>query len=158
MRFLYNFLAYLLLLPYTVYWLVRALLNSAYRPKLGQRFGIGHPRLRQSIWIHAVSVGEVVAAAPLVRALRRRYPALPLLVTTVTPTGAARVRMLFRDDVYHSYIPFETPLSVNAFYLAPTVVGPIECRVQLVREFHQNRSTATASCCHCSKKRCHMAS
>jgi len=117
-RFLYNFFAYLLLLPYTVYWLVRALLNSAYRPKLGQRFGIGHPGLRQSIWIHAVSVGEVVAAAPLVRALRRRYPALPLLVTTVTPTGAARVRMLFGDDVYHSYIPFETPLSVNAFFAA----------------------------------------
>jgi 3-deoxy-D-manno-octulosonic-acid transferase len=115
-RFLYNLLAYLLLLPYAVYWLVRALVNKSYRHKLRQRFGAGYPQLGHSIWIHAVSVGEVVAAAPLVRALRRLYPELPMLVTTVTPTGAARVASLFGDDVHHAYIPFEMPVAVNAFF------------------------------------------
>ena len=116
MRFLYNILTYLMLLPYTVYWLVRALANKSYRSKLGQRFGTSYPLLDHCIWIHAVSVGEVVAAAPLVRALRRRHPQLPLLVTTVTPTGAARVASLFGNDVHHSYIPFEMPLAINRFF------------------------------------------
>ena len=116
MRFLYNILTYLLLLPYTVYWAVRALGNKSYRSKLGQRFGTSYPLLERCIWIHAVSVGEVEAAAPLVRSLRRRYPHLPLLVTTVTPTGAARVAAQFGDDVHHSYIPFEMPNAVNRFF------------------------------------------
>lgn len=118
MRFLYNVLIYVLMLPYTVYWLVRALANRQYRDKLGQRFGFGYPRLQQSIWIHAVSVGEVVAAAPLIRALQRKYPDNQLLVTTVTPTGAARVRALFGDSVHHAYIPFEMLYAVNRFFAA----------------------------------------
>ncbi len=116
MRFLYNVLTYFLLLPYTVYWLVRAVASKSYRNKLGQRFGTSYPKIDRCIWIHAVSVGEVVAASPLVRALRQRYPQLPLLVTTVTPTGAARVAALFGDDVYHCYIPFEMPVAINAFF------------------------------------------
>lgn len=117
MRFVYNLLTYLLLIPYTVYWTVRAALNASYRPKFAQRFGFRHPQLDECIWVHAVSVGEVVAAAPLVRALQERYD-LPLLVTTVTPTGAARVHSLFGDTVHHSYIPFEAPDSVNRFFAA----------------------------------------
>ena len=116
MRFLYNLLTYVLLLPYAAYWVVRAIVNSDYRHKLGQRFGMSYPQLERSIWIHAVSVGEVVAAAPLVRALRRLYPDVPLLVTTVTPTGAARVAAIFGDDVHHAYIPFEMPVAINAFF------------------------------------------
>lgn len=116
MRFLYNILTYLLLLPYAVYWSVRALANKSYRNKIGQRFGTSYPMLESCIWIHAVSVGEVVAAEPLVRSLRRRHPHLPLLVTTVTPTGAARVAALFGNDVHHSYIPFEMPVAVDRFF------------------------------------------
>jgi 3-deoxy-D-manno-octulosonic-acid transferase len=52
----------------------------------------------------------------------RLYPDLPLLVTTVTPTGAARVESLFGDDVHHAYIPFELPIAVNAFF---TSVNPL---------------------------------
>ena len=68
---------------------------------------MGYPKLENSIWVHAVSVGEVVAAAPLVRALERRYPDNPLIVTTITPTGASRVRALFGKTVHHAYLPFE---------------------------------------------------
>ena len=94
MRFLYNVLTYLLLIPFACYWLVRGIGNRSYLDRLGQRFGFGFPKLDDSIWVHAVSVGEVQAAVPLIRALQQRYPERRLLVTTVTPTGAARVKAI----------------------------------------------------------------
>ncbi len=118
MRVLYNLLIYLLQVPLAVYWMARAVLNRRYRDRIGQRFGFGYPELDRCIWIHAVSVGEVQAAAPLVRAIRRYFPRHPMLMTTVTPTGAARVAALFGDDVMHCYIPFEMPLAVDRFFNA----------------------------------------
>lgn len=116
MRFLYNLLTYLVLLPYAGYWLVRGFGNRVYFDRLGQRFGFGFPKFDACIWIHAVSVGEVQAAASLVRALARRVPERKLLITTVTPTGAACVRNLFGDLVEHAYIPFEFPHAVASFF------------------------------------------
>lgn len=116
MRALYGFLTYLLQIPVAAYWLIRAALNRSYRDRVGQRFGLGYPRLERCIWIHAVSVGEVQAAVPLVREVARRFPGHTLLVTTVTPTGAARVEAAFGDTVRHCYIPFEMPVAVNRFF------------------------------------------
>ena len=116
MRFLYNLLTYVLFLPILAYWVVRGIGNRAYLDRLGQRFGFGFPEIERCIWLHAVSVGEVQAAAPLVRTLVQRFPEHPLLVTTVTPTGAVRVRSLFGDSVHHAFIPFEFPHAVNAFF------------------------------------------
>ena len=116
MRTLYNLFAYLLQIPVAAYWLFRAVGNRAYRPGLGQRFGINYPKLDGCIWIHAVSVGEVQAAVPLIRELARRFANHQLLITTVTPTGAARVKAQFGDTVVHSYIPFEMPLAVDRFF------------------------------------------
>lgn len=116
MRIFYSLLSYLLQIPVAAYWSFRAIGNSSYRRGFGQRFGIGYPNLESCIWIHAVSVGEVQAAVPLIRELARRYPTHNLLITTVTPTGAARVAALFGDSVTHSYIPFEMPLAVTRFF------------------------------------------
>lgn len=116
MRLLYNGLIYLLQVPLAAYWLFRAIANQSYRNRIGQRFGVGYPRFERCIWIHAVSVGEVQAAVPLVRALARRFPDYEMLVTTVTPTGAARVKALFGDAVSHCYIPFEMPTAVDQFF------------------------------------------
>ena len=116
MRLLYNLLTYLLLVPYACYWLFRSLGNRDYLTNLGQRFGFGFPRLNRCIWIHAVSVGEVQAAIPLINHLRKQYPHRQLLVTTVTLTGAARVRAIFGTSVQHSYIPFEFPHAVALFF------------------------------------------
>ena len=117
MRLLYNLLTYLLSPIYGLYWIFRGFSNRAYWDRLGQRFGLGCPVLKDgSIWLHAVSVGEVQAAAPLVNALLARFPDRPVLVTTVTPTGAARARRLFEDQVEHCYLPFETPLAVRRFF------------------------------------------
>lgn len=116
MRFLYNLLIYLLQAPVGAYWLIRAAVNRSYRARLAQRFGIGYPRLDKCIWVHAVSVGEVQAAVPLIRALAARFPRHRLLVTTVTPTGAARVEAVFGDTVSQAYIPFEMPIAVDRFF------------------------------------------
>lgn len=122
MRFLYNLLSYLALVPYACLFLFRALVNPTYRPYLGQRFGLGYPGLDKCIWIHAVSVGEVQAALPLIRELARRYPDTRLLVTTVTPTGRDRVKAAFGDTIVHSYVPFDYPAAVNRFFDA---VNPV---------------------------------
>ena len=117
MRTIYAILTYLALPLYTLYWVVRGLANRSYWDRVSQRFGFGFPKLKNgSIWVHAVSVGEVQAASPLVRALQRRFPDRDILISTMTPTGAARVRSLFKDEVYHCYIPFETPNAVRNFF------------------------------------------
>ena len=117
MRFAYALITYLMMPVYAAYWAVRGLGNRSYRDRFGQRFGFGYPLMTGgSIWIHAVSVGEVQAAVPLIKSLVKQFPDRRLLVTTVTPTGAARVEALFGDSVQHCYIPFETPYAVTRFF------------------------------------------
>ncbi len=131
MHIFYNLLTYVLLLPYIGYWLIRGITNRSYLERIGERLGLGYPRLEQCIWIHAVSVGEVVAAVPLIRALGKRFPDQPLLVTTVTPTGAARVASLFGDEVHHTYIPFEAPHVIKRFFEAtnPAIALVLETEI-----------------------------
>ncbi len=77
------------------------------RARLG--YGGGRAVDGRAGWIHAVSVGEAVAAAPLVEALHRAYPALPLVVTTVTETGARLVRERFGHLATHRFFPLDFP-------------------------------------------------
>ena len=116
MRFLYNLLTYLLLIPFAFYWLIKGIGNRSYIDRLPQRFGFGFPQLDGCIWVHAVSVGEVQAAVPLIHTLIKRFPKEKLVITTVTPTGAARVAALFGDNVQHCYIPFEFPNAIRSFF------------------------------------------
>jgi 3-deoxy-D-manno-octulosonic-acid transferase len=115
-RFLYNLLTYLLLIPYAFYWLIKGIGNRSYIDRLSQRFGFGFPKVDRCIWVHAVSVGEVQAAVPLINTLLERFPDQKLVVTTVTPTGAARVAALFGKRVVHCYIPFEFPNAIRSFF------------------------------------------
>ena len=66
-----------------------------------------------SAWIHAVSVGEALAAVPVVEGLRRLAPDLPVVITTVTDTGAAVVRERFGASVVHRYFPLDFPAAVR---------------------------------------------
>ena len=132
MRFVYAIVTYLVMPVYAAYWIARGLGNRSYRDRFGQRFGFGYPRMPGgSIWIHAVSVGEVQAAVPLVNALAKQFPDRRLLVTTVTPTGAERVQALFGDSVQHCYIPFETPYAVTRFfnYVQPDIALILETEI-----------------------------
>ena len=117
MRAFYLFLSYVLA-PLVVPILVwKALRNPDYLDRWEERFGFGRTRTRRrAIWIHAVSVGEVVAASPMVKDLRQRFPDVPVVMTTVTPTGAQRVSGLFGDEVIHSYVPYDMPGAVRRFF------------------------------------------
>jgi len=78
---------------------------------LRERLGLGvhAPPAAPVGWVHAVSVGEAIAAAPLLEGLRRAYPTLPLVVSTVTETGARVVRERFADLATHRYFPLDFP-------------------------------------------------
>ena len=116
MQFLYNVLIYLAAPVAIGIQLWRSLRDPSYRRQLGERFGFGPAIEGGAIWIHAVSVGEVQAAEPLVRRLLARRLRYPLLLTTVTPTGAARARQLFGEQVHLRYVPFDLPGSVRRFF------------------------------------------
>ena len=118
MRYLYSALFYALL-PFIV---LRMLLRSRrvpdYRRRLAERFGFfAAPSdvAQPAIWVHAVSVGETLAAAPLIESLLQAWPDHRLVVTTTTPTGSERVRALFGDRVFHVYAPWDLPGAVRRF-------------------------------------------
>lgn len=95
----------------------RSLKVPAYRQRILERFGIYSrpPSATGSIWLHAVSVGEAEAAFPLLRELQGKYPGIPFLVTTTTPTGSARVREVLGNAVDHVYLPYDLPVAVGRF-------------------------------------------
>ena len=95
--------------------LVRAARDPAYRKHMRERFGLGPRVAAPSLWLHAVSVGEVAAAAALVRALHASHPDMPVLLTTATPTGRAQAATLFGADVEVRFLPYDTPGSVRRF-------------------------------------------
>jgi len=78
---------------------------------------------RPAIWLHAASVGEVLAARPLLEALRARYPDHRLVVTTMTATGAERIEALAKQlggtegpgEVSHYFVPLDFPGAARRF-------------------------------------------
>lgn len=116
LRVLYSTTLYLLA-PITVYHLIwRGFRQPAYLQRWAERYAVyDDPPHTRTLWVHAVSVGEVNAAIPLVQALLRGRPDLRLLVTTITPTGSERVRALWKDQVEHVYLPYDLPGAVGRF-------------------------------------------
>lgn len=115
-RLLYTLTMYLLT-PVILYRLAaRGLRYRNYLDRWRERFGFfPDPGVRASIWVHAVSMGEVNAAQPLIEALMSRYEGVPMVITTVTPTGSERVRKLFGDRVFHVYLPYDLTASIERF-------------------------------------------
>lgn len=117
-RTLYTALFYLglPLIAVRLWW--RARRAPAYAQRIGERFAHGlPPMVKGGLWVHAVSVGESIAAAPLVRALLERYPDLPITLTCMTPTGSERIRALFEGNprVQHCYLPYDLPRAMGRF-------------------------------------------
>lgn len=115
MRFLYSILLYLLVPLVLLRLAWRGLRNRGYWHRWRERFGFVPHSSAPTIWLHAVSVGEVRASAPLVKVLLNDYPGHRILVTTMTPTGSATVRELFGDTVAHCYAPYDLPTAVWRF-------------------------------------------
>ena len=131
-----------LALPLSLYYLIwRGLRQREYMDRWSERFALYRAEgLPSCLWIHAVSVGEVNVAAPLVAALRARHPGVPVLVTTTTPTGSARVRALWGQDVRHVYLPYDLPGAVRNFleHFRPRVAVVMETEIwpNLFAELH----------------------
>lgn len=117
-RLIYTVLFYILLPLICLRLWIRGKKAPAYRERWAERFGFGAPQLPESIWVHAVSVGETLAAQPLVNALLVEYPNTPIVVTTMTPTGSDRVKAIWGDRVHHVYAPYDTPDAITRFLSA----------------------------------------
>lgn len=112
----------------------RAWRAPAYAQRIGERFALGLPLVKPGgIWLHAVSVGESIAAAPLVRELLVRYPQLPITITCMTPTGSERIQALFGAPEYAGrvqdcYLPYDLPWAAARFLdqLQPTLAVIME--------------------------------
>lgn len=115
-RTLYTLLFHLGLPLVALRLFLRSRKAPAYAQRVGERFALGLPALKPGgIWVHAVSVGESIAAAPMIRALMQRHPDLPITVTCMTPTGSERIRALFGDQVQHCYLPYDLPWAAARF-------------------------------------------
>lgn len=114
-RFLYNILFHLLLPLVILRLLWKGLRAPEYRLRWRERFGLAVPVQQGGLWVHAVSVGETLAAAPLINAWREAHPDEPVLVTTMTPTGSARVQALWGNKVNHCYAPYDLPWAWGLF-------------------------------------------
>ena len=143
MRYFYTFILYLVL-PWVLLrlWLKGSTVPD-YRRNWKERFGIGAVETaRPAIWFHAVSVGEVRAAAPLIRVMRKRHPNLSVLLTTTTPTGRDTAQQIFGSDVSHHYLPYDLPASVKRFLDAvkPVMVVILETEIwpNLYYQLEQN--------------------
>ena len=90
--------------------------DNRYRRNIGDRLGqITRPLGTIDVWIHAVSVGEVNAAVPLVTAFRKIHSRCRILITTTTPTGLDQVTAHLGDRVVHCYLPFDHPFFIARF-------------------------------------------
>jgi len=138
--FIYSLLLGIAALALAPYWLVQGLRHGKYLSNLKERLGFSFPALAQlpadhdggaAVWIHAVSVGEVISAVPLARRLKAEYPERRLVVSTTTITGQtlARERMPFADAVI--YFPLDWGFCVRRALDAvhPALVLVIETEI-----------------------------
>lgn len=149
MYLLYSFVTLLTLVALSPYFVYQALRHHKYVGSLGQRLGYLPVSLNldgdESIWVHAVSVGEVLAARSLISELRRRYPRLRLFLSTTTLAGQQLARRSVTDVDGVFYLPFDWTFTVRRtlnlvkprlFVMIETEIWPNllrECRRRGVR-------------------------
>ena len=131
---LYNALLFAASVFAVPYYGARMLLTGKYRKSLGPKFGRFSPVIAPlmqgdpRIWVHAVSVGEVTAAAPIVTALRSRFPGACIVLSTSTETGREMARKLVTAATVHIYYPLDIPCVVRKVLdlVRPDVFIPVE--------------------------------
>ncbi|WP_372627419.1 lipid IV(A) 3-deoxy-D-manno-octulosonic acid transferase [Arsukibacterium sp.] len=141
-RCAYQLLLYLGLLPLLGYLLWRSVRDVRYRQRLAERFGWLSAKIQAGgIVVHAVSVGEVIAALPLIKQLQQQYPNQRVTVTCTTPTGSAIIISRLGESVQHCYLPFDYPGAVARFIkrLQPQLVVILETELwpNLLAQCHQ---------------------
>lgn len=116
----------------------------AYRLRWKERYGYCSGKVVPGgIVLHSVSVGETLAAIPLVRALKYHYPTIPITVTTMTPTGSERALSAFGKEVSHVYLPYDLPDAIERFLdrAQPRLMIIMETELwpNLINKLHQRQ-------------------
>jgi len=128
----YSLLLYALV-PFLLFRLwMRGRKLPAYRKRVLERFAYNLPKFKaHGIWIHAVSVGETIAAKELIFSLMQIYPHLPITVTCTTPTGSQTITKLFGNKVQHCYLPYDLPYATQRFVakLQPQIAIMLETEI-----------------------------
>lgn len=90
--------------------------NPQYLERWQERFGNVPMNFPKGVlWIHAGSVGETIAAVPFVKSIKETFPHIPILFTSMTPTGSEQVKRSFGDSVYHCYLPYDISYGIERF-------------------------------------------
>ena len=134
-RPLYNLLITILTPLFVLRLFYKSLREPNYRRQWWRRFALNLPaRTRPGdglIWVHAVSVGELLAIAPLIERLLTEWPDKAVLVTNTTPTGSAQTQKLFGDRIEHTWFPFDVRLVTSAFirHWDPQLIVMVETEI-----------------------------
>lgn len=115
LRFFYTFIYYLCAPLLSVRWVYKSFKPPQYREPMRERFGFVARQALPSIWFHAVSMGESVAAREIINKLLDEHPELNIVVTTTTPTGARLIIDGLGDKVTHHYSPCDLPGTIKRF-------------------------------------------
>ena len=111
------------------------LLKKRCRSGLLQRIGWVVPQgwgsQENVLWVHAVSLGEVSAIIPFVTTLHQRYPAVRIIVSTVTETGREAVRQRLAGIATHCFLPLDYPWIVNRFITSLNPIGFLVVETEL---------------------------
>ncbi|MGZ6208670.1 MAG: 3-deoxy-D-manno-octulosonic acid transferase [Syntrophales bacterium] len=144
MYFFYNILLVMAALLALPYYAIKMTLTGKYRKSMGPKFGLVKPSLfaemkgSPRIWIHAVSVGEVTAAEPIVASLRTHFPEACIVLSTSTETGQDMARRIVTGATSFIYYPLDIPFVVkkvitkvkpDVFILTETELWPNFIRV-----------------------------
>jgi len=115
-RILYSIFLYLLFPLVVIYFGVRAYKSQDYRSRWNERFGLCKWS-QTDVIVHCVSMGETLAAVPLIKKLMAAYPDYRFTITTTSPTGSNEVIKAFGDSVQHCYLPLDFSYAVKRFLI-----------------------------------------
>src|ERR1700753_913580 len=131
MFWVYEVLLYLVFILTLPFFLLLGILRGKYLSNFPERMGIYHSRSAEhDLWIHAVSVGEVLAAKPVIAEIVRQRPGTSFVISTTTITGQAQARRLF-PSASVSYFPFDFSFAVRRFldHFRPRVFATMETEI-----------------------------
>lgn len=132
LRYIYSLLVYLMV-PFAfirLWW--RGRINPRYRQGWKERLGyVANPYHASPLWVHAASLGEVIAAEILLKRWMASYPDVPVWITTMTIAGGEEVHKRFGDKVKHSYVPYDTPSAVRRFLMRVKPIAAVFIETEL---------------------------
>lgn len=134
MQFLYNLAAIIVVVLIIPMFMLRAVRERGFVERIKQSLGffpehaLDRVEKQRAIWVHAASVGEIVATSPLIKEFRKEFPASPILVSVVTTSGYEMANRIIKDADAIIYFPLDLPwLASHVFRrIAPRVFLPVE--------------------------------